>query len=220
MIGAGHFETARIWPIELRFPHAAGTTLWGDGNSPDGSDRCLVIDDVVVLFETLGALAAFVAGPISSNLSNTPGYETFRQQAAVGWPTDVDRIDFTALLLTLREPPASWPRAAAAEMVDSLNLLSDLYNSVERGPSPPSVSPSDYAEFADRLTFLGPDEGLATVVSDLTTTASWPPSKPSSERLSHNARCSGEQEAIARGPGPPLDGVPWSTAALARRSGS
>lgn len=168
MMESETFENAGIWPIEVRFPHVAGTTLWGDGNSPDGTDRCLAVDDAVVLFETLGALAAFVAGPIvSSNLTNTPGYEVVRRVAAAGWPTDVDRFDFTALLRTLREPPASWPRSAAAEVVDSLNLLSDLRDSVDAGPLPASASPSDYADLVDRLTFLSPDEELATVLGNL-----------------------------------------------------
>jgi hypothetical protein len=166
MMGTEILESAGLWPVEVRFPHFAGTTLWGDGNSSNGTDRCLAVDDEVVLFETLGALAAFVAGPIASNLTNTPGYETIRRVPATEWPTDVDRIDFTTLLRTLREPPASWPRSAVAEVVDSLNMLSDLHDSVDRGPSAASASPSDYADFVDRLTFLSPDEELATVLSD------------------------------------------------------
>jgi len=167
MTGTETFENAGIWPVEVRFPHVAGTTLWGDGNSPQGTDRCLAVDDEVVLFETLGALAAFVGGPIVSNLTNTPGYEAIRRVAAAGWPTDVDRVDFTALLRTVREPPASWPRSAVAEVVDSLNLLSDLRDSVDIVPLPASAGPSGYADLVDRLTFLSPDEELETVLRDL-----------------------------------------------------
>jgi hypothetical protein len=154
------YEQATLWPIRLVLPTKQGLTLWGTGREPDGVDRLLVVDNMLMLLASEFALRTFVANDHTSSLTRLPGYDDLRRawQPSADTALSAFTIDLVAASMVLSQPVDTWTLEDCDEVLTGLNMLFDIANALGDATMRERFHTGVYRDLLDRLTFIEADQ--------------------------------------------------------------
>jgi hypothetical protein len=152
-------ELVDLWPISIEIGEQELFSLWGEGGGEQ--DLVLARDDRLIVAGSLADLYAHVAHEVT-NIRALPTYpgleEALRNES---WPTQYiyARYSFDRILDPRNLDVGSWSREQANEMLNALNLLWDIANSIDdrdltaslRAGGGPMANLADYLTAAEGL---------------------------------------------------------------------
>lgn len=162
------FERLGLWPIRLQFIEKEGFSLWGSGNEPDGPDLVLSAAGRVLLVPTLEELRQYVVRDTSSAMADLRGYaelrdllrdESLRISPALA-------VNYTHTLARMAKPSADWTSEGASDVLDALNMLSDIVRVLKDHDVEQRFRYGVYRALVNELTFVEVDE-IAAALADL-----------------------------------------------------
>lgn len=153
------WEQAELWPLRLTFLDIDGVTLWGTAGAADSRDRLLVESEQLVLADDPATLRRYIADDTHSVLAGLPGYEWLRERAQLDTVTlqPVLAFDYRAVAASLTRPPDAWTRDDCADLLDALNMLSDIADALADDELQREFDLAPFTTLQEHLTFL--DEG-------------------------------------------------------------
>lgn len=149
---SAELEAAETWPVRLELLDARGVTLWSGGDK----DLLLASDRRVLLFGTSWQMRHFVLSGALSNLEQRAGYRKLRSYLH-GTSDRRLRIDDRAFSLNgviASMSEGRITRGNQAQILDSLNLLWDIANTVDSTAAKRVLRAPRLRKFLDLLTFV------------------------------------------------------------------
>lgn len=158
-------EAAETWPVRLELLDARGVTLWSGGDK----DVLLATDRRVLLFGTSWQLRHFVLSGALSNLEDRAGYTQLRRYLR-GTSDKRLRIDdrafsFDRVIASMSKGRIT--RGNQAQILDSLNVLWDVANTVDSTAAKRILRAPRFRKFLDLLTFVELTDADALTEFDL-----------------------------------------------------
>lgn len=153
-------QHVKIWPIKMRVEHRSGYTLWA---SIDDNDLVLSILDNVLLFRSEKKLFGFIRAGNTCNFSDHKGYKELSSllkentQVSMELMHSLAYYNFDRIGRLLSEGQwATWRLKTCSQILDSLNMLSDIGVTVDDEwiKSQIGTSSSQIGAFMDTLTFV------------------------------------------------------------------
>ena len=150
----------KIWPIKMRVEHRSGYTLW---TITDNNDLVLSILGNVLLFRNEKELFRFIRAGNTCNFSDYKDYKKLSNllkentQVSMELMHSLVYYNFDRIGRLLSEGQwATWRLKTCSQILDSLNMLSDIGVTIDDEwiKSQIGTSSSQIGAFMDALTFV------------------------------------------------------------------